>query len=123
MITIDADGVLHIRLVGRWPSEEESAEVREALQASELWHPDRPVLMDLRDVDLHDAPHYEELRARVFRWGTLVSPPPRMAVLAIPGGVFAMARMIEQIYIGEAEAFLSQDAALAWLARPRGPSA
>lgn len=90
-----------------------------ALVAEGLWTPERLILLDLRTINPAEVSHYPQMRRRVAEWWQLASAPPRrIALLAAPGAIYGIARMVQTLAGEDVEVFEDEDDARAWLLHP-----
>jgi hypothetical protein len=116
-ITWRADEDITVIVVDDGPTPpQEFSEAGAAMFAEGLWHPDRPVLLDLRSMNPAEASRYPQMRQRVAEWSQLgSSPPKRIALLALPGAIYGIARMVQTLAGGDAEVFEDEQDARTWL--------
>ncbi len=92
---IERNGLIRLTVSGEWVSDAASREAARAVQASGCWNEQARILLDLSGIVASTIPSTGILRARTERWLTLGPTPRRMAIVAAPGAVFGISRMIE----------------------------
>lgn len=116
--SFEPGGLIRLTFTGAWMSDAESREASQAVLSSGCWGQEALVLLDLTGVTASTVPAGGVLRARIDRWMNLGPVPRRMAIVAAPGAIFGISRMIEGFtgtLSDRVQTFDNPDAGLAWL--------
>lgn len=93
--SFERNGLIRLTFTGEWVSDAASREAARAVQESGCWNEDARILLDLSGMVASSVPSAGVLRARTERWLSLGPTPKRMAIVAAPGAIFGISRMIE----------------------------